>query len=573
MAFLRGSRGISLVLAAALAVAAATTAAGTQPRSRAAEEKVAAALRALAAESTVPSLDVLLTFRGPRGSSVAAAPSELVARAAALARIRAEVETRLERHGGRVLRRYVHLPILHVSLPAPTLGPLASEDLVVGISPNGRKTTLDAEGEGLIGVPALRTLGYTGSGVTVAVIDTGIDYHHPELPEGSKTILLADTADRDGDPRDTIGHGTSVAGVIAGLTTGVAPGARVAAVQVLSPTSAGTDADVLAGIDAVLVSVADGNPYDIRVANVSLGSYFVNGAPPPPGPCDVPAWDYKAAFDALLNANVLPVAASGNGGCTTGIAVPGCVSSALSVGAVYDGLVGTLSFGPRQCLVAGCSDDTRTEGIACYSDSGDRLDVLAPAHCARTAALGGTYNPCFGGTSTATAYVSGLAALLAQAEPARSALEIREAIRETGRPVSDPRNGITRNLVDAGAALARLRRPSPGTFEQTLFVPIVLDVEGRFGARFTTELTLGNRGVTPVTVEAAYTAAEALGASGSGRGSASLAPGENRVIPDTIAWLRDLQGLPIPPGPGQGGTLRVTFRGLSEPGAGIALAR
>lgn len=552
MAFLRVARRVSLFLAAVLAAAAAPAAPGSEAGAGAAEEKVAPALRALAAGSAGAPLDVLVTFRGPR----------------------AEVESRLERHGGRVLRRYVHFPVLHASVPAPELGSLASHGVVVGISPNGRKTTLDAEGESLVGVPPLRDLGYTGSGVTVAVIDTGIDYLHPELPEGTKTILLADTADGDGDPRDTIGHGTSVAGVIAGLSTGVAPGARVAAVQVLSPASAGTDADVLAGIDAVLASVSAGNPFNIRVANVSLGSYFVSGTPPSPGPCDAPAWDYKAAFDALLNANVLPVAASGNGGCATGIAVPGCVSSALSVGAVYDGLLGTLAFGPRQCLLAGCSDETRAGKIACYSDSGDRLDVLAPAHCARTAAAGGTYDPCFGGTSTATAYVSGLAALLSQAEPGRSALEIREALRETGTPVSDPRNGITRNLVDAGAALARLRRPSPGTFEESLFVPIVLDVEGLHDARFTTELTLGNRGSTPVTVDLDFTAAaSALGAGGSGRGSASLAPGESRLVPNTIAWLRDVLRLPIPPGPGQGGTLRVTFRGLSEPGAGIALAR
>ena len=538
-----------------------------------AEGKVSPALRVLASQPAVLSLDVLVTFHGPGGDWGTSA-SGPTARAATLARTRADVEARLARHGARVLRRYVHIPVLHATLPTTALWSLAADDLVAGIGPNGRKQLLDAEGEGLIGARALREQGYTGAGVTVAVIDTGIDYGHPDLPEGTKTILLADTADRDGDPRDAIGHGTSVAGVIAGLSTGVAPGARVAAVQVLTPTSSGSDADILAGIDAVLESVASGNPYNIRVANLSLGSYFVNGTPPAPGPCDVPAYDYKAAFDALLNANVLPVAAAGNGGCTTGIATPACVSSALAVGAVYDADLGSLSYPRNQCMLTGCSDDARAGRISCFSDSGDRLDVLAPAQCATTTTLRGGYNPCFGGTSAAAAYVSGLAALLAHAAPDRSARELGDALRETGTPVTDPRNGITRNLVDGSAALERLRQPSPGTFAEALLVPIVLDVEGRGGSRFTTELTLGNRGSAPAVAELVYTAATAaLGATGSGRTSLSLAPGEERVIADAVAWLRESQGLAIPPGPGQGGTLRVTFRGLSERSAAFAVAR
>ncbi|MBK8598011.1 MAG: S8 family serine peptidase [Holophagales bacterium] len=146
------------------------------------------------------------------------------------------------------------------------------------------------------------------------------------------------------------------------------------------------------GLDAVLASLAAGNPHGIRVVNMSLGGYFDDVKPPDPGSCDAPAADYKAAFDLLSQAGVLVVAASGNGGCTNGIVLPACVSNALAVGAVYDAAVSTIFFGRQHCLPAGCGDATpAADGIACYSDSSDRLDVLAPSHCARTPARGGGY--------------------------------------------------------------------------------------------------------------------------------------------------------------------------------------
>lgn len=98
----------------------------------------------------------------------------------------------------------------------------------------------------------------------------------------------------------------------------------------------------------------------------------------------------------------------------------------------------------------------------------------------------------------------------------------------------------------------------------TKFVPIVLDVGGSGGSRFSTELTLANRGGTTAAVQLAYTPATALNASGSGVVTTSLAARKQMVIPDTIGFLRS-GGLAIPAdGSNQGGTLRVTFSGLSS---------
>lgn len=477
--------------------------------------------------------------------------------------------------GVRVERAFASVPALLLRAPREAVPALAGDARVERVRRNGRVRALDAEGDGLLRVPELRAAGVDGSGVTVAVLDSGVDYTHPELPLGTKVVNLYDAIDRDGDARDGYGHGTPVAGIIAGLATGVARGARVAAVRVLDGRGEGTDAQVLEGIDAVLASVAEGNPHGIRVVNLSLGGYLDDVKPPEPGSCDALAPDYKAAFDLLSQAGILVVAASGNGGCTGGIVLPACVSNALAVGAVYDGPVGPLYFGRGQCLPTGCSDTAPgADAIACYSDSGDRLDVLAPAHCAVAPRNGGGTLPCFGGTSGAAPYAAGVAALLFAAEPERRPTEVKAAMRGTGQAILDPRNGVTRNRIDAPAALASLRASSPGAAVAELFVPVVLDVVGVAGARFRSELTLTNRGTTPARLDATYTAASGMfpGAAGSGTVSDALAPGEQRVVADAISWLRTAKGLPIPPGPGQAGSLRLAFSGLS-PLPGVVSAR
>ena len=104
----------------------------------------------------------------------------------------------------------------------------------------------------------------------------------------------------------------------------------------------------------------------------------------------------------------------------------------------------------------------------------------------------------------------------------------------------------------------------------TRVIPIVLDVGE--SPRFTSELTLSNRGSTTSTLALRYAAAPSLGASGSGTVSEILDPGRQLIVPDAIAYLRE-KGLPIPATGGQGGTLRVTFSNLSSDGAGFAGAR
>ncbi len=439
---------------------------------RAAIDKVSPALFAQARRSDGP-LDVLVTFREPAALAQLAPTASL--RQQWLAATVRDIERDSLAAGALLTRRYRHLPVVRMQVLPVALELLAGDPRVERITPNRRLRAFDREGNQLMNVPAVHSLGFRGRGIGVAVLDTGVDYRHSELSPGgrdpvtSKTILLWDSVNNDNDPMDREGHGTSVAGIVAGKERGVAPEARIVAVRVLDEQGEGTEDQMLDGIDAVLDSIADGNPYNIKVVNMSFGGYDDEEWPPGSGTCDALDPATAAAFERLTAAGVAIFVAAGNGGCTRGVAWPACLSRAMAVGAVYDDAICTLelplvgcvshtqSFGPGQCQKNGCSDEYKADRIACYSDSGDKLDVWAPADCARTAAPNDETESCFNGTSAAAPYASGVAALLSQAVPARTAEALTSALRSTGKPLRDSRNGITRNRLDAQAALAFLQ--------------------------------------------------------------------------------------------------------------------
>lgn len=134
-------------------------------------------------------------------------------------------------------------------------------------------------------------------------------------------------------------------------------------------------------------------------------------------------------------------------------------------------------------------------------------------------------------------------------------------VRLTVSASGTPSNSATRQVVIAA-------KPGAGTSSSALLVPIVLDLPGRFSS----ELTLTNSGATTATVRLRYTAAPAFGGTGSGTYTRTLGPGQQTVIVDALAYLRQ-NGLQIPTGSNQGGSLRVEFEGLSNAAAGYAAAR
>jgi subtilisin family serine protease len=166
-------------------------------------------------------VEVLVTLRLPgEARDIGVLSPRQPARRAFLKRLGEDLVGEYAPFGVRVSWAYDSLPVLLLRLPRAAVAALAGDPRVERVRPNGKVRVLDAEGEALMNVPELRAAGLEGAGVTVAVVDTGIDYNHPELPLGTKTVNLYDAIDRDGDAYDGYGHGTPVAGIIAGLQSG-----------------------------------------------------------------------------------------------------------------------------------------------------------------------------------------------------------------------------------------------------------------------------------------------------------------------------------------------------------------
>ena len=158
----------------------------------------------------------------------------------------------------------------------------------------------------------------TGTGVDVAVIDTGVDGTHPAL-DGGTVVGGHDFVNDDDDPMDDNGHGTHVAGIVAasGEPTGVAPGASIVAYKVLNRNGYGEHSDVLAGVEAAV------DPADPRRSSTSASAR----AEPPDGPL-------TSAAQTAADAGVVVVASAGNDGPSEEtVGAPGQAPGVLAVGA------------------------------------------------------------------------------------------------------------------------------------------------------------------------------------------------------------------------------------------------
>lgn len=170
-----------------------------------------------------------------------------------------------------------------------------------------------------IGANEAWDLGYTGDGITVAIIDTGSDYTHPDLIHAFGNYKGYDFVDNDFDPQEYPGeyHGTHVSGIVAGngLIKGIAPEASLIAYRVLGPDGGYTE-DVVAAIE---LAVED----DVDVMNLSLGNDL-----------NSPDWATSIALDWAMEEGVVAVTSNGNTGPENWtVGSPGTSREAISVGA------------------------------------------------------------------------------------------------------------------------------------------------------------------------------------------------------------------------------------------------
>ncbi|MEX2211007.1 MAG: S8 family serine peptidase [Gaiellaceae bacterium] len=315
----------------------------------------------------------------------------------------------------------------------------------------------DLESNALIRADAAYAAGFTGVGATVAVLDSGIEATHPDLataiagqhcfcqnPNGSG--CCPGGARESDDASDEEGHGTRVAGIVAGAGSlapvGVAPGARLVSVRVLDANGefAGT-AQIVSALDWLLSERPD-----VRVVNMSLSTTRLYD-----GFCDAEAAALATAINLLRDRGTVVVASSGNAGSASQLGAPACVRGAVSVGAVFDGDVGSYT------SFTGCTDATTApDRVTCFSNSGPALDLLAPGAVITTAAAGGGVSG-FVGTSASCPHVAGAVAVLVGERPDASAGAIEDALASTGAPIIDGRNGLVRPRIDLAAALEAVR--------------------------------------------------------------------------------------------------------------------
>src|SRR3989449_4976234 len=225
-----------------------------------------------------------------------------------------------DRHGVRILRMLEHEAVLEANgaeIDALSLDAEVdhlSGDLPVQstMSVTNKSTAADqvwAGTSGLLGIGAIA--GANGSGIGIALVDSGVWAAHPAL----KSKILASVSFVTGDPstNDGFGHGTHIAGIIAGkgsaasgitslYTGGVAYGANLINVRVLNNEGRGLTSDVIRGIDWVVANTAT---YNIRVINLSLGHTVTESASTDPL-CE--------AVERAVNAGIVVVASAGNRG-------------------------------------------------------------------------------------------------------------------------------------------------------------------------------------------------------------------------------------------------------------------
>jgi len=266
-----------------------------------------------------------------------------------------------------------------------------------------------------IGAPDAWAEGYTGRGVKVAVLDTGIDATHPDL---AGKVVQAEDFTGGGDPADHFGHGTHVAATIAGTGAashgryrGVAPDAQLYIGKVLDDTGSGTDSMVIAGMEWAAPLAG--------VVNLSLGGPLSDDGSDPT----------SAALDALTDRyGTLFVVAAGNDGPEAGyIGSPARAASALTVGAV-----------DRTDTLAEFSSRGPVEGSRTVKPEidGPGVDIVS----ARAAGTGiGTlvdrYYTMLSGTSMATPHVAGAAALMRQAHPQWTPGRVKSALTDQAHAV------------------------------------------------------------------------------------------------------------------------------------------
>ncbi|WP_157631266.1 S8 family serine peptidase [Catelliglobosispora koreensis] len=325
----------------------------------------------------------------------------------------------VRKHGGSITHTYsTALRGFAVNLPEAAAKQLAADPAVQFVEQNhtvtiqGTQTPTPSWGLDRIDqrdLPLNNSYTYpnTGSGVRAYILDTGIRITHQDF--GGRASHGRDTVDNDNDATDCHGHGTHVAGTVAGGAYGVAKGASLVAVRVLNCQGSGSFAGIVAGVDWVTA-----NAVKPAVANMSLGGTGTNAA-------------LETAVTNSINSGVVYALAAGNSNADACNFTPARTPAAITVGATE-------------------SNDAR----ASYSNFGTCLDIFAPGSGITSAWFSSdTATNTISGTSMASPHVAGVAALILSANPGWTAQQVRDRMVADSTPnkVTNPGTGSPNRLL------------------------------------------------------------------------------------------------------------------------------
>lgn len=335
----------------------------------------------------------------------------------------ASEEALIRAHGGAVSHTYHLVPAMAATLPSAALEALRHNPKIALIEPDLTVQALEDTypwGIMRIGADQVHQQSNTGAGIKVGIIDTGLDYTHPDL--AGKYVTGYDFVNNDADPMDDHGHGTHVAGIIAAIDNdsgliGAAPGVSLYALKVLDANGSGSLSNIMAAVEWC----ADNH---IQITNNSYGIMTDPGS------------TFKAVFDAAYAEGVLQIAAAGNDR-TKWYTI--FFSDIVSYPAWYSS------------VVAVAATDSANK-VASFSSFGPSVELSAPGVSIESTIPGGYAT--WSGTSMATPHVVGAAALVVKSGiTSASAVRSRLQVTADDLGVSGRDSDYGYGLVDADEAV------------------------------------------------------------------------------------------------------------------------
>ncbi|WP_394700694.1 S8 family serine peptidase [uncultured Trichococcus sp.] len=375
--------------------------------------------------------------------------------------------------GGDISNVFTIIPAVSGRLPAKAIEALKNNPQVEVVELDYTVRALEYSPENELGnswgaehinADAALAAGYSGEGVKVAVLDSGVNFNHADLSDNfvfSANELGYDFVSDDFFPEDVYGHGTHVAGILAAASNdfgvvGVAPNAQIVALRVLDNNGEGTASTIIEALQWIQNYNAAHPDSPIRITNNSYGTGSNSS-------------QLEAAFDVLASSGVLHIGSAGNEGSAAGngnnVGYPARYGSVVAVAALDKNNL-RASFSST-----GSDVEIAAPGVAVLSTWKDGVNLLGPQPFS-FAGYAGEYFIEANGTSMASPHVAGVAALLMAADPSYTAEAVRNKMNETALDLGDAGKDklYGYGLVDASSALGMgpIKNNPPVAYDQTV---------------------------------------------------------------------------------------------------------